>query len=154
MAASPALSFLFLCLTLTLALGDMSTIVSHEEENNEVMAMYEEWLVKNRKVYNGLGEKERRFEAFKDNLKFIKEHNARENTTYKLGLNRFADLKNEEYRALYLGTRVDPKRSLMKAKNTASNRYAHNAHHGLPKHVDWRLKGAVNAVKDQGACGN
>ncbi|KAI9089235.1 hypothetical protein K1719_029514 [Acacia pycnantha] len=108
MAASPALSFLFLCLTLTLALGDMSAIVGHEEE---VMAVFEEWLVRNQKEcnINGLGEKDRRFEAFKDNLRFKKDHNAQDNTTYKLGLNRFADLRNEEYRAMYLGTRIDPK---------------------------------------------
>jgi len=54
--------------------------------------MYEEWLVKNQKVYNGLGEKDKRFQIFKDNLRFIDEHNA-QNYTYKVGLNKFADIR-------------------------------------------------------------
>lgn len=109
--------------------------------------MYEEWLVKQGKLYNALGEKEKRFEIFKDNLRFIEEHNA-ENRTYKVGLNRFADLSNEEYRARYLGTRIDPKRKIAR-----SNRYAPSVGDNLPKSVDWRKEGAVVPVKDQGSCG-
>ena len=115
------------------------------------MAKYEEWLVKHQKVYNGLGEKDKRFQIFKDNLGFIDEHNA-QNNTYKLGLNRFADLTNEEYRAMYLGTRSDAKRRVMKAKSTG-HRYTYSAGDRLPVHVDWRLKGAVAPIKDQGGCG-
>lgn len=117
------------------------------------MSLYEEWLAKHKKAYNGLGQKDKRFEIFKDNLRFIDEHNA-QNRTYKLGLNKFADLTNEEYRAMYLGTTNDAKRRVMKAKN-ASRRYAFNAgdDDGLPAHVDWRLSGALNPVKDQGDCG-
>lgn len=135
-----------------------------KRSEEDVMGMYEEWMIKNNKVYNALGEKERRLEAFKDNLRFIEKHNSVENTTYKLGLNRFADLTSEEYRALYLGTKSDPKRRIMKAKNTntltlttntrQSLPYAYNNLHTLPHHVDWRLKGAVTPVKDQGSCGN
>ncbi|GJV52401.1 guanine nucleotide-binding protein-like NSN1 [Tanacetum coccineum] len=48
---------------------------------------------------NQRGEKERRFQIFNDNLKFINEHNASGNLPYKVGLNRFADLTNEEFRS-------------------------------------------------------
>jgi len=85
-------SLLFFCLiTLSLAL-DMSIITPSGRSNEEVMTMYEEWLVKNQKVYNGLGEKDKRFQIFKDNLRFIDEHNA-QNYTYKVGLNKFADIR-------------------------------------------------------------
>lgn len=116
--------------------------------------MYEEWLVKHQKVYNGLGEKDERFQVFKDNLGFIDEHNA-QNQTYKLGLNKFADMTNEEYRAMYLGTRSDAKRRVIKAKAaTGHHRYAYDhARDPLPVHVDWRLEGAVTPIKDQGSCG-
>lgn len=116
------------------------------------MGMYQWWMAKHGKAYNGLGEKERRFEIFKDNLKFIDEHNA-QNRTYKVGLNRFADLTNEEYRAIYLGTRSDPKRRFAKLKN-ASPRYAVMPGEVLPESVDWRETGAVNPVKDQRSCGS
>lgn len=111
--------------------------------------MYEEWLLKHGKLYNGLGEKDKRFEIFSDNLRFIDERNA-ENRTYKLGLNRFADLTNEEFRAKYLGAKIDHKRRVAKTK---SNRYAPRVGDKLPDSVDWREEGAVVQVKDQGSCG-
>lgn len=116
--------------------------------DEEVMSMYQWWMAQHGNV---LGEKEERFEIFKDNLKFIDEHNAL-NRSYKVGLNRFADLTNEEYRAKYLGTRSDPKRRFAKMKN-ASPRYAVMPGEFLPESVDWRESGAVSPVKDQGSCG-
>jgi cathepsin L len=116
------------------------------------MDIYNSWLAKHGKSYNDLGEHERRFKIFKDNLRFIDEHNTQKRT-YKVGLNRFADLTNEEYRAVYLGTRTDPKRRVMKAKNP-SQRYAFRAGEKLPLSVDWRATGAVNPIKNQGSCGS
>lgn len=112
--------------------------------------MYEMWLVKHGKAYNGLGEKERRFEIFKDNLKFIDEHNSVDRT-YKLGLNRFADLTNAEYRSTYLGTRMERRNRTL--SGSRSERYLYKDSDDLPEMVDWREKGAVASVKDQGQCG-
>ncbi|KAA8547147.1 hypothetical protein F0562_003587 [Nyssa sinensis] len=120
--------------------------------DQEVMGMYHWWLAKHRKAYNGLGEKEKRFEIFKDNLRFIDEHNS-ENRTYKVGLNRFADLTNEEYRSMYLGAKTDARRRFMKSKSV-SQRYAFRAGDNLPESVDWRQSGAVAPIKDQGTCGS
>lgn len=114
------------------------------------MALYESWLAKHGKAYNAIGEKEKRFEIFKDNLKFIDEHNSADRQ-YKLGLNRFADLTNEEYRSMFVGGRIDRKTRLMSRR--ASDRYAFKAGEELPESVDWRKKGAVAPVKDQGQCG-
>uniref|UniRef100_A0A5B7BLW0 Actinidain n=1 Tax=Davidia involucrata TaxID=16924 RepID=A0A5B7BLW0_DAVIN len=148
---------LFMFFVLSSAL-DMS-IISYDQKQNdksswrtddEVMAVYESWLVKHGKSYNALGEKERRFQIFKDNFRFIDEHNA-ENRTYKVGLNLFADLTNEEYRSMYLGTKIDSKRRLSKPK---SDRYLPRVGDSLPDFVDWREKGAVAEVKDQGSCGS
>ncbi|KAG6747677.1 hypothetical protein POTOM_047567 [Populus tomentosa] len=150
------LMLLFLVFTLSSAY-DMS-IISYDQTHgatsswrtdNEVMAMYEEWLVKHGKNYNALGEKEKRFEIFKDNLMFIDQHNS-ENRTYTVGLNRFADLTNEEYRSMYLGTRTGHKKRLPKT----SDRYAPRLGDSLPDSVDWRKEGAVAEVKDQGGCGS
>ncbi|KAK3022314.1 hypothetical protein RJ639_046172 [Escallonia herrerae] len=118
----------------------------------EVKGLYETWLAKHGKAYNGLGEKEKRFEIFKDNLRFIDELNSEERT-YKVGLNRFADLTNEEYRSTYLGTRTDAKRRFAKSKSV-SQRYAVKAGDELPESVDWRERGAVASIKNQGNCGS
>ncbi|MFS7999238.1 putative actinidain [Helianthus anomalus] len=118
--------------------------------DDEVNALYESWLVKHGKTYNALGEKDRRFQIFKDNLRFIDEHNSGDHT-YKLGLNKFADLTNEEYRMTYTGIKtIDDKKKLSKMK---SDRYAYRSGDALPEYVDWREQGAVTDVKDQGSCG-
>ncbi|KAM7520438.1 hypothetical protein LguiB_019400 [Lonicera macranthoides] len=149
------LSFFFLSLSYATHLSIVDQHASQEESTwrteDEVMGLYESWLVMHGKAYNGLGEKETRFKIFKDNLRFIDEHNNSENRTYKVGLNRFADLTNEEYRSVYLGTRTDAKRRFMKSKSV-SQRYAFQGGDQLPKSVDWRVEGAVSPIKDQGQC--
>ncbi|KAL2454831.1 Cysteine proteinase RD21a [Abeliophyllum distichum] len=159
-----AMSFLFLILfTLFFAITNASdmSIISYDEKNNvngpslrshnEVKLMYEAWIVKHSKSYNALGEKEKRFEIFRDNLRYIDEHNAKSNQTYKLGLNQFADLTNKEYRNMYLGRKHDAKRRFPKVK---SDRYDPKVDDSLPDSIDWREKGAVNPIKDQGSCGS
>lgn len=136
------------------------SIVSHNKNKalleqaarteEEVMALYESWLVKHGKNYNDLGEKEDRFGIFKDNLRYIDDHNS-QNLSFKLGLTKFADLTNEEYRSRYLGTR---RKSNSVSVGSKSNRYAYKEGDSLPESVDWREKGAVVAVKDQGSCGS
>lgn len=108
--------------------------------------MFEEWLVKHGKAYNGSREKEKRFEIFKDNLRYIDEQNAVANRTYKLGLNPLADLTNEEYRSTYLGTRVD---SNMMSEMSPSARYLPRGGLLLPSSVDCRTSGALLPVKQQ-----
>ncbi|KAK6139003.1 hypothetical protein DH2020_027255 [Rehmannia glutinosa] len=154
---------LFLTLFFVNTLASDMSIISYDENHNvvetgpglrshdEMMSMYESWLVKHAKSYNALGEKEKRFEIFKDNLRYVDEQNALANRTYKLGLSRFADLTNDEYRKTYLGTRPDAKRRFSKVK---SDRYEPKVGDSLPESVDWREKGAVAPVKDQGSCGS
>ena len=143
-------SILFFAVLLALSSASIAA-EPHRRSNDEVMSMFESWLVTHGKNYNALGEKERRFQIFKHNLRFIDEHNA-ENRTYKLGLNRFADLTNEEYRSMYLGAKAGSKRRLTATKT--SDRYVVGAGESLPGSVDWREKGAVVDVKDQGSCGS
>ncbi|KAK2657534.1 hypothetical protein Ddye_010586 [Dipteronia dyeriana] len=154
-------SLLFFALSSTITAKDMS-IISYDNEHDmsstwrsdeEVMTIYQSWMTEHGKTNNGLGDKNQgRFEIFKDNLKFIDQHNS-QNRSYVLGLNKFADLTNQEYRSMYLGTRTDAKRRLMKSR-VASQRYAFKAGDDLPESVDWRQLGAVSPIKDQGSCGS
>ncbi|XP_057516893.1 cysteine proteinase mucunain-like [Amaranthus tricolor] len=162
MAFSPLSIFFLLSMLLVFASAlDMSIISKNQQKNvnepagrteDEVKDLYESWLVKYGKNYNGIGEKERRFQVFKDNLRFIDQQNS-ENRSYKLGLNRFADLTNQEYRSMYLGTRLNTNRH--RSNRSKSSRYAYRLEgDNLPKSIDWRQKGAVVPVKDQGSCGS
>ncbi|XP_009775102.1 low-temperature-induced cysteine proteinase-like [Nicotiana sylvestris] len=144
------------------AAEDMS-IISYNEKHHtngestvwrtddEVMSLYESWLVEHKKVYNALGEKDKRFQIFKDNLRYIDEHNSVPDKSYKLGLTQFADLTNEEYKSIYLGTKPDGRSRLL---NTQSDRYAPKVGDSLPDSVDWRKKGVLVDVKNQGQCGS
>ncbi|XP_059446096.1 cysteine proteinase mucunain-like [Corylus avellana] len=158
MAAKSFVLAMVSCLVFAVAFAaamDMSIIdydLKHgQRTDTHVRSLYEAWLVNHGKVYNALGEKERRFEIFKDNLRFVDDHNKVENRTYRVGLNRFADLTNDEYRSMFLGRSMDRKGRL---SGTKSHRYAYRAGENLPELVDWRQKGAVVGVKDQGQCGS
>ncbi|KAK7393144.1 hypothetical protein VNO78_21622 [Psophocarpus tetragonolobus] len=142
---SHALLLLIIYNHLTAAL-DMS-IIDYDE--GRARAAYEAWLVKHRRSYNTLGEEDRRFEIFWENMRFVEEHNGAGDKSFTLGLNRFADLTNKEYRAMFLGTQ---KRGLRAGKKN-SGRYVFSGEEELPAMVDWRQKGAVATVKDQGQCG-
>ncbi|KAI3904364.1 hypothetical protein MKW92_007757 [Papaver armeniacum] len=145
------LFFFVSSLALDFSIIDTTSAASSTRTEKEMNDLYESWLIKHGKVYNTLGEKERRFEIFKDNLKFIDEHNSQIGLSYKVGLNKFADLTNDEYRKMYLGTKIDSKRSLYSPK---SDRYSVRDGDDLPDSIDWRTKGAVAPVKDQGSCGS
>ncbi|WZZ20426.1 hypothetical protein YC2023_121813 [Brassica napus] len=145
---------LFLAMIVVSSAMDMS-IISYDKNHHtvssrsdvEVSRLYEEWVVKHGKAQNSLTEKDRRFEIFKDNLRFIDEHNGK-NLSYRLGLTKFADLTNDEYRSMYLGSRLK-----RKATKT-SLRYEARVGDAIPESVDWRKEGAVAEVKDQGSCGS
>jgi len=86
-----------------------------------------------------------RYNAFKTNMDYVEKWN-NQNTGTTLGLNNLADITNEEYRKIYLGTFTD-----------TSGQYNHadiEVTGPLADTVDWRTKGAVTGVKDQGQCGS
>lgn len=85
---------------------------------------------------------------FRENLKHIDERN-KEVSSYWLGLNEFADLSHEEFKSKYLGLRAEFPRS-----RDYSGEFRYRDVADLPESVDWRKKGAVTHVKNQGACGS
>jgi C1A family cysteine protease len=104
-------------------------------------------LKKHAKAYDSVSEKHHRFAIFKENLRYIHSQNVQEKS-YWLGLNSLSDLTHEEFQARYLGTR--PHRDPSRLQKTEAFMYADVE---APASVDWRQKGAVSEVKDQGSCG-
>ncbi|KAK8921041.1 KDEL-tailed cysteine endopeptidase CEP2 [Platanthera zijinensis] len=64
--------------------------------------LYERWQ-RYHNVSLDLNEKQRCFKAFMDNARYIHQFNKRNNTSYKLGLNEFADLTIDEFMSTYTG---------------------------------------------------
>jgi hypothetical protein len=167
----PALLALALALALAAAAPELRPLAAAvtvtpppERTDEEVRRLYEEWRSEHdagpRRGATGgsLGPGEdddaRRLEVFRDNLRYIDAHNAEADAGlhgFRLGLTRFADLTLEEYRArLLLGSRG---RNGTAVGVVGSRRYLPLAGEQLPDAVDWRERGAVAEVKDQGQCG-
>ncbi|KAL1195415.1 putative cysteine protease RDL4 [Cardamine amara subsp. amara] len=131
---------------------DMSVVSydnNHHVTTDEASLIFESWMVKHGKVYDSVAEKEQRLTIFEDNLRFITNRNVA-NLSYRLGLNRFADISQEEYAHVCHGTNARPPRNHVFM--TSNDRYKTSADDVLPKSVDWRNEGAVTEVKDQGLC--
>ncbi|KAL4620552.1 hypothetical protein ACB092_06G163100 [Castanea dentata] len=82
-----------------------SQVMSRNLHDASLTQTHEEWIAKYGKVYKDAAEKERRFNIFNGNVKFIESFNAAGNRPYKLSINEFADQTNEEFKASRNGYR-------------------------------------------------
>ena len=115
---------------------------------SSMTAKHEQWMARHGRVYKDQAEKERRFKIFQDNVEFIESSNNAGTRPYKLAVNEFADLTNEELHASRNGYRESTNSKLSK---TTLFRYGNVS--DVPSTIDWRQKGAVTAIKNQGHCG-
>ena len=126
-----------------------SSVIAARELNDDLsmVARHEDWMTKYGRVYKNAAEKARRFEIFKTNARFIESFNAG-GRKFWLGINQFADITNDEFRA----TKTNKGFIQNNVKVPTGFRYENVSLDALPATVDWRTKGAVTPVKDQGQC--
>ncbi|MQM20382.1 hypothetical protein Taro_053400 [Colocasia esculenta] len=88
--------------------ADPAAAAAHRElTDEEVAEKHRAWMAEHGRVYADEAERERRLRIFHDNLRYIDAHN-RGGHSYTLGLNQFADLGNEEFKATYCGGLAGP----------------------------------------------
>jgi hypothetical protein len=136
-----------LALFLLLALAGITNVMSRKlYESPSLQERHEQWMAEHGKVYEDAIEKENRFMIFKDNVEFIESFNAANNKPYKLSVNHLADMTLEEFKASRNGYKKMSREyttTLFKYENVTA----------IPEAIDWRVKGAVTSIKDQGQCG-
>jgi len=98
------------------------------------------WMRENENMFTG-DEYHQRLGIFLANKRLVREHNAA-NKGFKVALNKFAALTSSEYKSL-LGFKP------IAATSAKAVKYSTNG-----ADVDWRQKGCVNPIKDQGQCGS
>ncbi|KAG6512817.1 vignain-like [Zingiber officinale] len=145
--------FLFAAV-MAMALGQGKGIPFSEEDlatEENLWNLYERWQ-SHHGVARSHYEKHLRFDVFKENAKYIHESNKMEKG-YTLSLNKFGDMTRDEFRSTYTGSRID-RHSLFRESRTGKGSFMYENVTDLPSAVDWRQKGAVTGIKDQGKCGS
>nr|AAK15148.2 cysteine proteinase-like protein [Ipomoea batatas]AAL14199.1 cysteine proteinase precursor [Ipomoea batatas] len=140
-------SSLKLLVALALVFATSAYLATSRTLSDSLMVVrHEQWMAQYGRVYENEVEKTKRFNIFKENVEYIESFNKAGTKPYKLGINAFADLTNQEFKASRNGYKLPHDCS----SNTPF-RYENVS--SVPTTVDWRTKGAVTPVKDQGQCG-
>jgi len=109
-----------------------------------------QWMQDNSKFYNSNEEVYTRKQIYDENVAKIQQHN-RENHTWSMAINQFADLSATEFKNLHSGC-VFVKSSEKKLLGLSHSEPVDAS--ALPESVDWETEGAVTPVKNQGQCGS
>lgn len=117
-----------------------------------MLERHEKWMARHGRVYKDEIEKEHRFKTFKQNVEFIESFNQNGTRRYKLAVNKYADLTTEEFTASFTGLDT----SLSQQESTATmttTSFKYDSVTEVPPIMDWRKRGSVTGIKDQGGCG-
>ena len=115
-------------------------------------SIFTDWKHKYSKIYSNK-ENNIRFNIFKKNIKLIEEHNIRYNEgleDFNMKINNFADLTSNEFNNMKGYNPLLKKKYILKDINSCTHRNITN----IPSSIDWRDKGVVTEIKNQGQCGS
>lgn len=127
----------------SLALTVRNMTIERSANDAHINQAFNNWSQYQNKLYNSPAERNYRKAVFSANHEKVTQMN--KVNSHKSMLNMFADLTEEEFISKYTGLKVPTEQKRNEATITSL---------GQSASVDWRTKGAVNPVKDQGQCGS
>ncbi|XP_071971184.1 cathepsin K [Engystomops pustulosus] len=111
---------------------------------------WELWKMTHSKQYNGQLDEIKRRHIWEKNLKYINNHNKEYSEgkhSYTLGMNHLGDMTVEEVVLTMTGLRVP-------TNHKSNNTFEADRKAKIPKYIDYRKKGYVTPVQNQGSCGS
>ncbi|KAL7090892.1 hypothetical protein ACP275_12G070500 [Erythranthe tilingii] len=148
------MKFLLAILSLVLIISLVESFDYHEKEletEEKLWDLYERWR-SHHTVSKSLDDKHKRFNVFKANAHYVNNFNKKD-MPYKLKLNKFADMTSHEFKSVYAGAKVKHHRTVQ-GNVRGNGTFMYENVRTVPPSVDWREKGSVTGVKDQGQCGS
>jgi len=135
-----------------LALLLVAAIAAHATRDYENVVGYTfgEYVTEFDKNYDSAIDRAAHKSTFDRNLAEIIRHNADSSQTWKAGVNQFTDMTPEQMK-VFFGYNAQ---MASVRRETMPKAPVHHFTGELPDSVDWRSKGIVTPVKNQGGCGS
>jgi len=134
--------------TLVIITALVAVALASEYDLANAQTLFKDFKAAHGKVYSA-AEENVRFANFVENLRTAERLNAK-NPLARFGVNKFADLSAAEFKTRHNAQAFYANRSVVNVPNM----YTPEQVAAASTPIDWRAKGAVTHVKDQGQCGS